>query len=242
MSMIKVSCPSCKAALKIAEEKLTETQGRVVCHECQHIFRLVKKSKKANNNAPQPKAKAPEQKKPVFSDIGASEPDPIFSTDGFPEEPQRKPKRNKPLSTELPPLHYRIPKADARAGANFAEVNQQNPVAFNLLDYKTANQQVPQVNINPPATLDANGQDPKNNITIHTGSLVFTLMGDGQGGATTMPDNRPADTGSLSHQQAAALIAAAATNSRSEQNWMIATIVALVVFMLQLFYLVLILM
>ena len=46
MSMIKVSCPSCKSALKIAEEKLMETQGRVVCHECQHIFRLVKKSKK----------------------------------------------------------------------------------------------------------------------------------------------------------------------------------------------------
>nr|WP_244773093.1 zinc-ribbon domain-containing protein [Alysiella crassa]UOP06582.1 zinc-ribbon domain-containing protein [Alysiella crassa] len=52
MSMIKISCPSCKAALKIAEEKLTETQGRVVCHECQHIFRLVKKAKKHHHQHP----------------------------------------------------------------------------------------------------------------------------------------------------------------------------------------------
>ena len=71
--------------------------------------------------------------------------DPIFPNDDFLEEPKTKLKNKKsnkikPLA-DLPPLHYRIPKAEAKTP--FAEVNQQSPVAFNLLDYKTANQQIP---------------------------------------------------------------------------------------------------
>lgn len=219
MSMIKISCPSCKAALKIAEEKLAETQGRVVCHECQHIFRLVKKSKKAP---------APAQTKP-FDDVNDDTP-PLFTN-----KPKLKPQDVEKLN--LPPLHYRVPKAEAKTP--FAEVNSDHPVAFNLLDYKTANQQVPQVNINPPMVAgQSESTDSKNNITIHTGSLVFTLTSDGQGGANS--GDKFAEV-PMSNQQTAALLAAAATSSRSELNWTIATIVALMFLIVQLFYLMLML-
>lgn len=217
MSMIKISCPSCKAALKIAEEKLTETQGRVVCHECQHIFRLVKKNKKNP---------APAKTKPLDDledDLAAPKS----------AKPKLKPKDVEKL--KLPPLHYRVPKADAKTP--FAEVGQGGqPVSFNLLDYKTANQQVPNVNINPPMVAgQGDPADPKNNITIHTGSLVFTLTGDGQGNANDKFAEVP-----MNNQQMVAMLAAA-TSSRSELNWTIATILALLCLMVQLFYLVLML-
>ncbi len=221
MSMIKISCPSCKAALKIAEEKLAETQGRVVCHECQHIFRLVKKSKKAP---------APAQTKP-FDDVNDDDDAPPSLTKKRKLKPQDVEKLN------LPPLHYRVPKAEAKTP--FAEVNSDSPVAFNLLDYKTANQQVPQVNINPPMVAgQGESADSKNNITIHTGSLVFTLTGDGQGNGNS--GDKFAEV-PMSNQQTAALLAAATTSSRSELNWTIATIVALMFLIVQLFYLVLML-
>lgn len=222
MSMIKISCPSCKAALKIAEEKLTETQGRVVCHECQHIFRLVKKSKKAPPPAPT---------KP-FDDLNDDDDLPIKSA----IKPKLKPQDVAKLN--LPPLHYRVPKAEAKTP--FAEVgSDNNPIAFNLLDYKTANQQISGVNINPPMVagdVSASG-DLKNNITIHTGSLVFTLTNDGQANASN--GDKFAEV-PMNNQQTAALLAAA-TNARSELNWTIAVIVALVFLIVQLFYLVLML-
>ena len=91
--MIKVSCQSCKSALKIAEEKLMDTQGRVVCHECQHIFRLVKKSKKNAPPAQTLPANAKKARKSPFDDIGDD--DPIFPTHGFPKKPQAKLKNKK---------------------------------------------------------------------------------------------------------------------------------------------------
>ena len=238
MSMIKVSCPSCKSALKIAEEKLMETQGRVVCHECQHIFRLVKKSKKNAPPAQTLPANAKKASKSPFDDIGDN--DPIFPNDDFLEEPKTKLKNKKsnkikPLA-DLPPLHYRIPKAEAKTP--FAEVNQQSPVAFNLLDYKTANQQIPQVNINPVSNEPI---DSKNNITINTGSLVFTVMGDGQANANTLPsDGAKFNEIPMTNQQAVAMLAAA-TGTRNDLNWTIAVIAALISLIVQLFYLVLML-
>lgn len=238
MSMIKISCPSCKSALKIAEERLAETQGRVVCHECQHIFRLVKKSKKAAEPArTAPAASLKKASKPLFSDID----DPIFPTDGFPEEPRVKTQvKSKPSVkvnplADMPPLHYRIPKAEAKRP--FAEVNQQSPVAFNLLDYKTTHQHMPQVNINPT---NGEGFDSKNNITINTGSLVFTVMGDGQANAATLPtESAKFNEIPMTNQQAVAMLAAA--NTQSEMNWTIAVIAQLIILIVQLFYLVLML-
>lgn len=239
MSMIKINCPSCKAALKIAEEKLAETQGRVVCHECQHIFRLVKKSKKTVAPAQtSPAGSAKKTAKSAFSEVGGASPV-LIKEESFDKAKVQLKNKNiskiQPLKN-LPPLHYRVPKAEAKIP--FSEVNQQSPVAFNLLDYKTANQQVPQVNINPSTNENV---DSKNNITIHTGSLVFTVMGDGQANASTLPsDGTKFNEIPMTNQQAAAMIAAA-TTTRGELNWTIATIAALIILIVQLFYLVLML-
>lgn len=238
MSIIKVNCPSCKSPLQIPEPKLRETQGRVVCRECQHIFRLVKKNK--NQTAKQQRAQTPPR--PVFEEVGSTGgagAEPVWPTDGWPEGAREaaapQPKRKK--APQRP--QYRVPKAQTKPPRDFADVGQQ-PFAFNLLDPQSANMQIPQVSVNPPADGSTasppalrpnNGSEQQqNNITIHTGSLVFTLVGDGQNSSTTLaaPDNAAAPP----QMPVQMPVQSAAT----ELNWVVATMVAFLVFILQLVY------
>lgn len=257
MSIIKVNCPSCRSPLKIAEQKLRETQGRVVCHECQHIFRLVKKSK----TAPKQQPAAPKPDFPVFDEVGSirdvketpKAAEPVWPTDGWPSENAGKASsepsgggvsgsRKKAAHKPQKRLSYRIPKAEVKTA--FAEVNQQAPIAFNLLDPQSANKQVPQVSINPPVNaVEAaqqalqQGSDQQNNITIHTGSLVFTLVGDSQGSTTTLtaPDGSKFADPSVQGVQTTMVQVPSAS---SEMNWTVATISLLIVLIIQLFYII----
>lgn len=260
MSIIKVNCPSCKSPLQIPEHKLRETQGRVVCHECQHIFRLVKKNKKA---ASQAKPRSEQPQRPIFNEVGSvsdldeiHKTDPVWPTDGWPSgeevkrpkpQSQAQPQPKKKKSSGRP--DYRIPKAENKPREHFANVGQQQPFAFNLLDPKTANMQVPQVSINPsaeekdgqeqsvsPPAVRTNNGEQQNNITIHTGSLVFTLVGDGQNSSTTLtaPENNPSPP-----VAPVAVQVPVSGVSGSELNWTIATIAALIVLIVQFFYFIL---
>ena len=47
MSEVKVKCPKCNHISVLDSVDLNKTQGRAVCSSCNHIFQLVKKSKKA---------------------------------------------------------------------------------------------------------------------------------------------------------------------------------------------------
>lgn len=260
MSIIKVNCPSCKSPLQIPEVKLRETQGRVVCHECQHIFRLVKKNKQAA-----PRNPIETSARPVFNEVGSMDSsaninrvDPIWPTDDWPSgnqdiqtpppKTQQRPQTKKKKAAARP--NYRVPKAAEKPKNQFADVGQQ-PFAFNLLDPQTANMQIPQVSINPtastgdetaspPAIRPTGSEQQQNNITIHTGSLVFTLVGDGQNSTTslTAPENAAAP-------QAVSMGVPPPPvqqgMSSSELNWTIATIAALILFIIQSFYLVLML-
>lgn len=247
MSIIKVNCPSCKSPLQIPEPKLRETQGRVVCRECQHIFRLVKKSK---NQTAKPRTEVPPR--PVFSEVGsmsdvppAPHADPVWPNDDWPsaERPAAKeaaPQPKKKKAAQQRP-NYRIPKAqDKPPRPPFADVGQQ-PFAFNLLDPQNANIQIPQVSVNPPAEegtanppalRPSNGEQQQNNITIHTGSLVFTLVGDGQNSSTTLtaPENNSSAPPQMAVQVPASMSAG------TELNWVVATMVAFLVLILQLVY------
>lgn len=253
MSMIKINCPSCKSPLQIAEQKLRETQGRVVCHECRHIFRLVKKNKKINT----PKQEVINDKA-LFSDVGVqnNEIDPVWPNDGWPTE-ENDPLRSENKSniknntastkkkttskTQKQRLTYRIPKADDRPA--FADVEQKKPFAFNLLDAQAANMQVPQVSVNPSENalqtaqqaLQRTTSDQQNNITIHTGSLVFTLVGDSQGSNTTLTASDGSKFAEPSVQGIQPNMAPVIQPS-SELSWTTATIAALIVLIIQLFY------
>lgn len=261
MSMIKVNCPSCKSPLQIAEQKLRETQGRVVCHECQHIFRLVKKNKKADGSAkksPSVPSGSLKADKPVFNDVGVRDnaAEPVWPTDGWPSGGQEENKRtpaahaqgsrkktaHKPQKQRL---SYRIPKAGDKPA--FADVEQQKPFAFNLLDSQAASIQVPQVAVNPdPAQMaqqalqqqQRSGSDQQNNITIHTGSLVFTVMGDSQGATTTLtaPDGSKFAEPSVQGVPTATVVPVVQQQA-SELPWTIATMSALIIFIVQLVYL-----
>lgn len=221
--MIKVTCPSCKKPLSLPEQQLRETDGRADCSHCGHSFRLVKKKKAENKPTPAPK-------KDIFADVGMK--DPIFPTDGFPtgEKAAAKPKKTQK------PLNYREPKAESKNNNDiFADVGQK-PLAFNMLDAETANSQIPQVSIKPAANststtaLTTGTPDQQNNITIHTDSLVFTLVGDNANESGGVIDSN----GNKSN-------APIMVTSGSDLNWTIATIGALIVLIVQLFYLVLML-
>lgn len=255
MSMIKINCPSCKSPLQIAEQKLRETQGRVVCHECRHIFRLVKKSKKINASKQEPI-----NDKALFNDVGVQNNgvDPIWPNDDWPTEENnqfrnetklntkdvaantRKKTTNKPQKQRLT---YRVPKAGDKP--NFADVEQKKPFAFNLLDTQAANMQVPQVSVNPSENalqtaqqaLQRTTSDQQNNITIHTGSLVFTLVGDSQGSNTTLTASDGSKFAEPSLQGSQPNMIPVIQPS-SELSWTTATIAALIVLIIQLFYLI----
>jgi len=150
---------------------------------------------------------------------------------------------NKPKSTtsqpksKQKPLNYRIPKA-----SDFAEVHDE-PFAFNLLDRDSVNSQLPQIAVKPAVNansvsaatnLKQDGQ--QNNITIHTDSLVFTLLGDGQ--TTQSPMVALPNAGTPVHSMPPVITPA---SEHSNMNWTIATIAALIVLIMQLFYWVLLL-
>lgn len=233
--MIKVTCPSCKMALSLPEQQLKETDGRADCHHCGHVFRLVKKKKAAAEPTPTPKERV--NPDPIFKDVGAS--DPIFPTDDFPtggksdtlEKAKQAAKSSKKSAFKL---NYREPKANANKANHFTDIGQ-NPLAFNMLDANTANAQIPQVSIKPavngnnPSINTTGTPDQQNNITIHTDSLVFTLVGDNAN------DGGVIDAGG--NKSNAPIV----VSSGNDLNWTIATIAALIVLIVQLFYLVLML-
>ena len=111
---------------------------------------------------------------------------------------------------------------------------------FTLLDRDSAHQHFPQIAMKPAAqgsknsstTIGGANSEQQNNITIHTDSLVFTLVGDNQSGANTLPQPAP-------HAQPPAPpapTAPAQPSHHSEFNWMMASIIALTILILQLFY------
>lgn len=135
-------------------------------------------------------------------------------------------------------LVYRIPKAPFKA-PQFVEVgSQEETFAFNLLDRNEVEKQIPQVAIKPssnhlPIPVTRTGEQ-QNNITIHTDSLVFTLVGDGQSPIAGMPQGQMMSTSNN-------LPAPITVTASNEMNWTIATIGALIVLILQLFNLIMML-
>lgn len=225
--MIKVTCPSCKKALNLPEQQLKETDGRADCHHCGHVFRLVKKKKAT---PPPVESAKPE---PIFSDVGLK--DPIFPTDDFPSGSKSEKSQtaaSKPKSAVK--LNYREPKAKSKKPHAFADVGQK-PLMFNMLDTDTANSQIPQVAIKPAVNgktpaISTGNPDQQNNITIHTDSLVFTLVGDNNGDSNVID--------SAGNKSNAPIV----VSSGNDLNWTIATIAALIALIVQLFYLVLMMM
>lgn len=235
MNTIRVNCPECHSSVSVDKEKLLATQGHTVCPECLHTFKLVKKSKAEaakNDRTPAEKTAAASKE---------------HATDKPAEKPAAK-KSEKTARSAQKPLNYRIPKAETQA-RGFSEVGS-DAFAFNLLDRDSISSQLPQVSIKPAAQslthapMHQEGQ--QNHITIHTDSLVFTLVGDGQ--APMMPQSSSMAVAPIggnlpvAAQPAAVLpqqqIVMAAGN---ETNWTIATIAALVVLIIQLFYLIMML-
>lgn len=258
MSEIKVNCPECKSSVILDSQELNRTQGRASCSECGNVFQLTKKPKK---RTPVPEPRHESHLESHLDDVLMYDNDTIVldnlltpadapADDSIQdlfqdlshvqtEQHDMQPETSKPA-----PLVYRIPKADD--GKLFAEVQQEEPISVNFLDRDSISTQLPQVSIkdkthtNTPVS-DAVNVPQQNNITIHTDSLVFTLIGDGQSpvGANHLTTNVPSTTVA---PPAVALPSPVAATSSSETNWTIAVISALIVLIMQLFYWMLMLM
>lgn len=237
MSKIRVNCPECKSQVVLEKELLAKTNGHAVCPECTHTFKLVKKSKAGKDAAKTTDAAASKDTAKTRYQQPVADNDSSLS-DIFADKPKNRGKAATHQRTQKP-LNYRIPKAEVK-NTSFGEVGE-GAFAFNMLDRDSINSQLP-VTIKPAggnsithAPMQQEGQ--QNHITIHTDSLVFTLVGDGQAPAlpqtsmalAPMSDNLPM----AAPQQAVMPVAAPAP--ANETNWTIATIVALIILIIQLF-------
>ena len=229
MSQIKVNCPECHKSVTLETEMLQQNDGKAVCSHCFHIFKLVKKTPKTDAGKKQPATAAAKGKNGKATKDGKTAEPKLAKT--------VKAMSSQTRTQQQQPLHYREPKARS-AKPMFAEVPQnQSPTVFNLLDRDSAGAQLPQISLQPglgtaSARTAMNHDAQKNNITIHTDSLVFTLVGDNQSGANTLPQPAP-------HAQPPAPpapTAPAQPSHHSEFNWMMASIIALTILILQLFY------
>ena len=293
MSEVKVKCPKCSHTSVLDSADLNKTQGRAVCSSCNHIFQLVKKSKKAQQPNAKPDAKPTEKAAPQTQANTAKPTAPKKETEKkaalqgevlAKEKPKEKSaadklreqtaksldaffsahnknahdkkesatpkiaktvheisKQQHPQHPEQRPLEYRVPRANG-ATHTFAEVG--NGTAFSLLDRDSINSQLPQIAMKPAAKnskttavseMRTDGQ--QNNITIHTDSLVFTLLGDGQGGTSMSPVAAPNTLALGNHAPTIPPTKNdVALSPSGEFNWMAASIAALMVLIMQLFY------
>lgn len=223
MSTIRVNCPECHSKVVLEKALLAKTNGHAVCPECTHTFKLVKKNKTAQQAAKESKPKAAETQPQQAADEA-------LLREMFAEQAEPKPAKK--------PLNYRIPKAVAKS-KDFGEVGE-GAFAFNMLDRDSINRQLP-VTVKPTgsnsithAPMQQEGQ--QNHITIHTDSLVFTLVGDGQ--APMLPQTSMALAPVAANLPMAAqqpVMVQPAAAPASEFNWTIATIGALVILIIQLF-------
>ena len=235
MSQIEVNCPECHKLVTLETEMLQQNDGKAVCSHCFHIFKLVKKTPKTAAGKKQPANAAAKGKngKPA--------------KESKPAEPKLA-KTVKAMSSQTrtqqqQPLHYREPKARS-AKPMFAEVPQNpSPTVFNLLDRDSVNAQLPQISLQPglgtaSARTAMNHDTQKNNITIHTDSLVFTLVGDNNTGA---PAPAAVSHGTLPGAVTPGGIPPAPTlplavSAEYEINWIVASLAAMTVLIMQLFY------
>ena len=232
MSEITVSCPNCTEQVSLDTKDLKKSDGQALCPHCDYSFKLVKKSKKQAQNdvIEQEKQPAPAAKKSSTSMDDDAEQH-ARSWFGFGKS------RDAEVAKQAKPLTYREPKAADKP--TFAEVGE--PFAFNLMDRDSVNAQLPQISVQPAVNTPAmsaslSTDSPQNNITIHTDSLVFTLVGDGQG--MSLPSTQIAAGGLPSTQVNPAAVAPApvVVQAANDTNWTIATIAAMAVLVMQLFY------
>ena len=233
MSQIKVNCPECHKSVTLETEILQKNDGKAVCSHCFHIFKLVKKTPKNAADKKQPaNAAAKSKNSKAAQESKTAEP--------------KLAKTVKAMSSQTrtqQPLHYREPKARS-AKPMFAEVPQNpSPTVFNLLDKDSANAQLPQISLQPglgtaSARTAMNHDTQKNNITIHTDSLVFTLVGDNNTGA---PAPAAVPHGTLPGAVTPGGVPPAPTlplavSAEYEINWIVASLAAMAVLIMQLFY------
>lgn len=227
MSQIKVNCPECHKSVTLETEILQQNDGRTVCPCCSSIFRLVKKTQKPATKEKQPASPSPKNK-PAQS----AKPELVKTVAAMSAQTRTQ-----------HPLHYRIPKAD-NTKPTFAEVPQNpSPTVFNLLDRDSVNAQLPQISLQPglgtaSARTAMNHDAQKNNITIHTDSLVFTLVGDNNTGA---PAPAAVSHGTLPGAVTPGGVPPAPTlplavSAEYEINWIVASLAAMAVLIMQLFY------
>ena len=235
MSQIKVNCPECHKSVTLETEMLQQNDGKAVCSHCFHIFKLVKKTPKTAAGKKQPATAAAKSKNgKQAKDSKTAEPKLAKTVKAMSSQTRTQ---------QQQPLHYREPKARS-AKPMFAEVPQNpSPTVFNLLDRDSASAQLPQISLQPSlgtasARTAMNHDAQKNNITIHTDSLVFTLVGDNNTG-TPAPAAVPHGTlpgavtpGGVPPAPTLPL----AVSAEYEINWIVASLAAMAVLIMQLFY------
>lgn len=241
MKTVEVACPKCKQLSRFSSVELSSTTGKAVCEHCFHVFQLVRKNKSVSVQSVEQNQKSLQSTGELgHQQLKLSEQDKRVDTQVFSKNDdfiqvakvERELQKVADLKFSEPSLSYRIPKAITKL-RDFAEVKQQEPVVFNLID-PISPSSLPAVGstiyqADDSVSIPVVASVSKNNVTIHTDSLIFTLVVDGH--------NAVGEANSARSDIQEVSVASYADN----YHWTIATISALVVLILQLFYLIMML-
>ncbi|MFC2418079.1 MAG: MJ0042-type zinc finger domain-containing protein [Eikenella corrodens] len=264
MKTVKLSCPRCQAENHYAVADLQAANGRVQCSQCRHAFTVTRKPKA--QSAPAAKAEILQEdvihaKIPLREKLARlkQQSAALAAQQAGQDADESLHTQKKPLAAELDEIDSRLRRQrmaldnDTGQAMPFklaeAEHNTHSADAIEALLQRSA------ATPPPPAVLPsidtllksaqsaAAGHGQTQNIHIQAESLVFNLVsGRDPGGiqlpaATKLPAviDQPADN-LLSAPSGSPNVPASAAAVHSEFNWTLASLAALTVLIMQLFY------
>ena len=264
MKTVKLSCPRCQAENHYAVADLQAANGRVQCSQCRHAFTVTRKPKA--QSAPAAKAEILQEdvihaKMPLREKLARlkQQSAALAAQQAGQDADESLHTQKKPLAAELDEIDSRLRRQrmaldnDTGQAMPFklaeAEHNTHSADAIEALLQRSA------ATPPPPAVLPsidtllksaqsaAAGHGQTQNIHIQAESLVFNLVSGRDPGGIQLPAaaklpaviEQPADN-LLSAPSSHPSVPASAATVHSEFNWTLASLAALTVLIMQLFY------
>ena len=264
MKTVKLSCPRCQAENHYAVADLQAANGRVQCSQCRHAFTLTRKPKA--QSAPAAKAEILQEdvihaKMPLREKLARlkQQSAALAAQQAGQDADESLHTQKKPLAAELDEIDSRLRRQrmalDNDTGHAMPFKLAEAERTANSIDAIEALLQRSAATPPPPAVLPsidtllksaqsaAAGHGQTQNIHIQAESLVFNLVSGRDPGGIQLPAaaklpaviEQPADN-LLSAPSSHPSVPASAAAVHSEFNWTLASLAALTVLIMQLFY------
>ena len=240
MKEVCIACPRCHTDNTTSLATLKSNGGHVLCSECSFVFKVVPKRKSAladavsihASKAPPPNPHAQKLASAIQAisaaikvkqaEAARAKADSSFLPVNTP------PVAEPPTNTEAPP----VPRHNTPV-PSISILLKQTPAPVAIPNWNSHNLPFDLLDPVPPAPASQEGQ-----VQIQTGNLVFTLLPSSNIEAAAPPiviNDAAAHSTEITQQQLA--LAAQQENLHRQFNWTLASLVALTVLIIQLFYL-----